>query len=132
MATVALCASCSSADKNQAKDSVEQIKDKTKEAAEDAAEKTREVVTDATDKGKQVLSKTGEAITDEWITTKVKAKFADEKLLKYEDIQVDTKDRVVTLKGTAATDAEKKRAVTIADGTEGVVRVVDELALKSK
>src|SRR5215510_11204774 len=113
MAIVGLCASCSSEDKNQAKDSVEQIKDKTKEAAEDAAEKTKEVVTDAADKGKQILSKTGETITDEWITTKVKAKFADEKLLKSDDIDVVTRDRVVTLKGTAATDADKKRAVTI-------------------
>ena len=132
IAIAAVSASCSSREKDQATDSVEQITDQTKEAVEDAAEKTKEVVADAADKGKQILSKTGEVITDEWITTKVKAKFADEKLLKDTAIDVDTRDRVVTLKGTVTTDAAKKRAVMIANGTEGVLRVVDEVTLKSR
>ena len=73
---------------------------------------------------------TGEAITDGWITTKVSAKFVDEKLLKGSNINVDTEDHVVTLKGTVGSDAAKARAVEIAGNTEGVVRVVNQLVVK--
>ena len=124
--------SCSPKDQDQARKSVQEIEDKTKEAANDAAAKTKEVVVDVADKGKQIVSSTGEAITDGWITTKVKAKFGDDKELKDGNVTVTTKDRVVTLKGTVTADASKKRAVAIADGTEGVARVVDEIVVKAK
>ena len=127
-----LACACSPSDSDQAKKSVEQVKDKTKEVAEDAAEKTKEAVSGAAEKGKQIVSQTGEVITDGWITTKVKAKFSDEKLLKDADISVDTKDRVVTLKGAVPSADARKRAIAIADGTEGVLRVVDEMKLKGK
>jgi osmotically-inducible protein OsmY len=52
-------------------------------------------------------------------------------LLKDSGITVETTDRVVTLKGTAGAEA-KKQAVTIAGGTEGVVRVVDQIVAKGK
>jgi hyperosmotically inducible protein len=73
---------------------------------------------------------TGEVITDGWITTKVSAKFVDEKLLKGSSINVDTKDHAVTLKGTVGSDAAKARAVEIARNTDGVVRVVNQLVVK--
>jgi hyperosmotically inducible protein len=128
--------SCSSKDKDQAREAVQDLEDKTKEAAKDAADKTKEVATDvATDvanKGKEVVSATGEAITDGWITTKIKTKFADDKLLKDTNITIETSERVVTLKGTVTSDAAKKSAVTIAGGTEGVLRVVDQVVIKTK
>ena len=128
--------SCSTKDKEQARQSVQDLEDKTKEAAKDAADKTKEVATgvatDVANKSKQVVSATGEAITDGWITTKVKAKFADDKLLKDSKIDIETSERVVTLKGTVASEDVRKSAVTIAGGTEGVVRVVDQLVLKAK
>ena len=76
------------------------------------------------------MSATGEKITDGWITTKVNAKFADDKLLKDSHITVETKERVVTLKGTVASKDAKQRAAMIAGGTEGVLRVVDEVVVK--
>jgi len=136
LATLVVGVSCTSKDKEQARQSVQDLEDKTKEAAKDAADKTKEVATDvATDvanKSKQVVSATGEAITDGWITTKVKAKFADDKLLKDSKIDIDTSERVVTLKGTVASEDARKSAVTIAGGTEGVVRVVDQIVVKAK
>jgi osmotically-inducible protein OsmY len=117
--------SCSSKDQDQARKTVQEIEDKTKEAASDAAAKI-------TDKGKEIVSSTGEAITDGWITTKIKAKFGDEKTLKDSNVTVETKERVVTLKGTVRVDAAKKQAVAIANGTEGVERVVDEIVVKAK
>jgi hyperosmotically inducible periplasmic protein len=51
-------------------------------------------------KTKDGLSKTGEVMTDGWITTRVHSRFVGEALLKNSDISVDTDNHVVTLKGT--------------------------------
>jgi osmotically-inducible protein OsmY len=126
---IGIGSACSPKNEDQAKKVAQEIEDKTKEVAEKAADKTKEVAGDVADKSKEIVSATGEAITDGWITTKVKAKFADEKLLKDSKINVVTNDHVVTLKGTVASDAAKKRAAAIASGTEGVVRVVDQVVV---
>jgi osmotically-inducible protein OsmY len=81
------------------------------------------------DKAKAGLSKTGEAINDAWITTKVKYHFMGEDLLKGSNINVDTADHVVTLKGTVKTTAGRARAMLLAKQTEGVTRVVDQLTI---
>lgn len=60
------------------------------------------------------------------------AKFVDEKLLKGSNIDGDTKDHVVTLKGPVRSDAAKARAVEIARNTEGVVNVVNQLVVKNR
>jgi len=132
LVTVVAGSSCSAKNKDQARQAVEDIEDKTKEVAEDAANKTKEVAADVANKGKEVVSATGEAITDGWITTKIRAKFTDDKLLNDSNINVETSDRVVRLKGTVASTEGKKRAVMIASGTEGVLRVVDEVTVKAK
>jgi osmotically-inducible protein OsmY len=82
------------------------------------------------DRAKSGLRKTGEAITDAWITTKVKWFYTGDDALKGSDINVDTANKVVTLKGTVPTAAGKKHAVDVAKSTEGVTRVVDELVIK--
>ena len=83
------------------------------------------------DRVKSGMNKTGDAITDAWITTKVKWFLAkDEGLGSTTSINVDTKDHVVTLKGTVKTAADKSRAVELANKTDGVKRVVDELTIK--
>ncbi|HEY3885236.1 MAG TPA: BON domain-containing protein, partial [Vicinamibacterales bacterium] len=46
------------------------------------------------------VSKTGEAVTDGWITSHIHERFMGVKLLKGSDINVDTNNHVVTLKGT--------------------------------
>ena len=83
-----------------------------------------------TDRMKAGLNKTGEKITDAWITTKVKWFFLGEDALKGSDINVDTKDNVVTLKGTVKSAAGKTRAVQLATHTDGVKKVVDQLMVK--
>ena len=97
------------------------IETKTKDGAEKVADKTKEG-----------LSKTGEVITDGWITTRVHSKFVDEDLLKGSDITVDTKDHVVTLRGTVTSAAARARAVEQATEVEGVHRVVDRLTIGMK
>ena len=112
------------------KNIAQKVGDKAKELAGETADKTKEIAGAVGSKTKDVVLTTGEAITDGWITTKVSAKFVDEKLLKGSSINVDTKDHVVTLKGTVGSDAAKARAVEIARNTEGVVRVVNQLVVK--
>jgi osmotically-inducible protein OsmY len=84
----------------------------------------------AADKVAEVATATGEAVSDGWITTKLKAKFADEVVLNGSDITVDTKDHAVTLSGSVLSPQAKTRAVEIANGTEGVRRVVDHIVVK--
>ena len=89
-------------------------------------------VTVAVDKTKGGLSKSGEVITDEWITTRVHERFVSEDLLKDSDISVDTKKHVVTLKGTVIGRAGRSRATSVARQTEGVHRVVNRLTIGPK
>jgi len=122
-------ASRTAADKTKA--GTEKAADKTKDAARTAGEKTKDAGDTAADKTKAAMSKTGEAITDAWITTKVKADFVNEDTLKGSDINVDTNNHIVTLKGTVKSSAGRDRAVQIAKTTNGVTRVVDQLVIGS-
>jgi osmotically-inducible protein OsmY len=121
---------CTPKAEDRAKEVTQEVKDKAAEIAEEAKDKTKEIAEGVADKGKEILSATGETISDGWIVTKLKVKFADEKLLKDSKINVDVSDRVVTLKGTVPSAEARARAATIAGGTEGVRRVVDELTVK--
>jgi hyperosmotically inducible periplasmic protein len=111
--------------------------DKSKDVGKATAEKSKAGASVAKDAGKDVgqkskeaASTTGEAVTDAWLTTKVKGKLVDEDLLKGSDISVDTNDHVVTLKGTVASEAGKARAEEIARTTDGVKRVVNAIVVK--
>jgi len=84
----------------------------------------------ALDAAKEGATATGAAMTDGWITTKVKAKFVDETMLRGSDISVDTTEHAVTLRGMVPSFAAKARAVEITKGTEGVASVVDQLFVK--
>jgi hyperosmotically inducible protein len=70
------------------------------------------------------------AATDSWITMTIKGDFVNESTLKGSDIDVETKDNVVTLNGTVASEAGKARAEEIAKQTQGVTKVVDNLTIK--
>jgi len=117
-------------DKPNADSALDATKDEAGSIAEETKEAAGEIAGAVGSKTKDIVLTTGEAITDGWITTKVSAKFVDEKILKGSNINVDTKDHVVTLKGTVGSDAAKARAVDIARGTEGVARVVNQLVVK--
>jgi len=97
-----------------------------------AGEKTKEGAEKVGEKSKDVAGTTGEVITDSWITTKISADYVNEDTLKGSDINVDTKDHVVTLKGTVTSEAGKARAAEIAKTTKGVKRVVNTLSIGPK
>ena len=70
------------------------------------------------------------AQSDPGITTAVKGKLAADDTVKSYRIDVDTKDRVVTLDGKVDTEVARTRAVELARGTEGVRDVVDRLTVE--
>jgi hyperosmotically inducible protein len=69
------------------------------------------------------------AQTDAGITGKVKSKLAADDTVKAYQIDVDTKDKVVTLSGNVDSQAAKDQAVVLARGTEGVADVVDNITV---
>jgi hyperosmotically inducible protein len=106
--------------------------EKTKDATVKGAEKTKDAAAKVGEKTKDVAATTGEVITDAWITTKLKADFVNEDTLKGSDINVDTNNHVVTLKGTVASAAGKARAEQIAKTTKGVNSVINTLIIAPK
>ena len=69
-------------------------------------------------------------VTDTWITTKVKTDLLATKDVSGTEIKVETKNGVVTLAGTVATQAEVDNAVASAKAIKGVTRV-DATGLKA-
>jgi hyperosmotically inducible periplasmic protein len=67
--------------------------------------------------------------SDAGVTTAVKSKLASDDTVKASRIDVDTKDRVVTLKGEVQSAAARSRAIELARTTEGVRDVVDTLVV---
>lgn len=66
---------------------------------------------------------------DGWITMKIQAKYFLDTDVKGHRIDVDTRRGVVTLHGTVATPQQKQEAEQIARETEGVKRVVNQVAV---
>ncbi len=82
---------------------------------------------EATNEVESAAERAGTAVGDAAITSAVKAKFLADSSVSGLKIDVDTSDGVVTLTGNVASKAEADRAVTMARGTEGVTRVVNNL-----
>jgi osmotically-inducible protein OsmY len=118
--------------KGEVKDTAGRAAEKTKDGAVKVGEKTKDGAEKVGEKTKEGLSKTGEVITDAWITSRVHSKFVGEDLLKDSDINVDTNEHVVTLRGTVMSAAAKARAISEAKEVEGVRSVVDHLTVGPK
>jgi hyperosmotically inducible protein len=77
--------------------------------------------------GQEKSAQSGNVFKDGWITMKIHSAFIPEQPLEGSNIDVDTTNGVVTLKGTVPTDAAKGRAVALAKATDGVKSVTDQL-----
>ncbi len=78
----------------------------------------------------ETMQKAEDAVSDTWITSKVKSKFLADKNLNAMDIKVETKQGVVALSGMVKTDAERELAIETAKNIKGVTAVSAD-ALKS-
>jgi hyperosmotically inducible periplasmic protein len=65
----------------------------------------------------------GQAVDDTLITTQVKASCAADPQVSALAISVDTEHGVVTLSGVVESEAERQRAIQLAQGIDGVKRV---------
>lgn len=69
------------------------------------------------------------AQTDAGVTTSVKARLAADDTVKARQIDVDTRDHVVTLTGEVNTVMEETTALQIARSTKGVREVIDQITV---
>lgn len=76
-------------------------------------------------------SSTGAAVSDAWITTKVKSELATTKGIKSMDVKVKTVDGVVTLIGVLPSKLAVDKAVTVTKSVKGV-KDVDASGLKAQ
>ena len=74
----------------------------------------------------------GDAAADAATTAAVKTKLLGDTKTPGLNIDVDTKDNVVTLTGTVKSAEEKAEAIRLAKNTTGVKRVVDKLTVAPK
>lgn len=108
-----LAAGCSDSTQERVGQSVDQTTSRVAAATEAAADKATNAVGDAA------------------ITGKVKAAIFAEPGLKSLQIDVDTRDNVVTLSGNVASQDEKDRAMQVAQAVAGVTSVVDQLTIRT-
>jgi osmotically-inducible protein OsmY len=78
---------------------------------------------------KSAAEATAEKTSDVSISMAVKGKLADDEAVRARDIDVDTHGGVVYLRGTQPSSQAAQRAVAIAQSTDGVVDVVNELVV---
>src|SRR5215212_6612325 len=95
----------------------------------DSMDKAGDKMDKAGDKSASAAKKTGRAIDDGWIKSKIYAQYMADwgTVLNDSDIDVDVDNNVVTLNGTVKSAAAKAKAVSIAKATDGVKSVVDNL-----
>jgi hyperosmotically inducible protein len=88
----------------------------------------------AADKTTSAAKKTGRAIDDGWIKSKIYAQYLTDwnTVLDDSDIDVDVNDNVVTLNGTVKSAEAKAKAVATAKSTDGVKSVRDNLRVAAK
>lgn len=107
--------------------------DKTARAADKTEDKMDKAADKAADKSANAAKKTGRAIDDGWIKSKIYAQYLADwnTVLDDSDIDVDVDNNMVTLNGTVKTAAAKAKAVSIAKGTDGVKGVKDNLRVST-
>ena len=98
--------------------------------ARDAGDAARQAGATARDKTAQAADATMRAIEDGRLTTKIKAKMALDDTVNALDLNVDTKDGVVTVMGEVRSEAERQRALALARETAGVAKVIDQLRVR--
>ena len=123
--------------KNATQDAAADVREEGREAHHDANESAHDVKHHAENTAKDVAHDTseatgtaGQAVSDGWITTKVKSSFVGVEALDGSDINVDTNAHVVTLRGTVPSAAARAKAVSLAKQVEGVRSVKDDLTMR--
>ncbi|WP_426164026.1 BON domain-containing protein [Pseudoduganella sp. R-34] len=108
----------------------ETIAQETREAGTNLANTTREATADTRAAARDATAGTRTAMSDTMITTKVKAEYAADPLVKAMDVHVETQKGIVMLSGFVPSKAEADKAVELARKVEGVQEVKSSLQIK--
>jgi hyperosmotically inducible periplasmic protein len=121
--------------KQNAKEAAREVGDASRNAANKASSETKEAANESRTAvmgaGSETKTSVGQKIDDAGITMKVKTGLSADKDLSATKIDVDTKDGVVTLTGTAPTADAKTRAADIAKNVKDVKSVNNQLTVKA-
>ena len=98
--------------------------------SKEQTDQAKQNATAAAEKTKEVAVATGAAVSDGWITTKVKAKFAEDPTVSAMAIKVDTMKGVVQLSGFAKSGEERMMAERLARNINGVADVRNDIIVK--
>jgi len=103
--------------------------DKAEDKMAKTADKAEDKMDKAGDKTASAAKKTGRAIDDGWVKSKIYAQYMADwnTVLNDSDIDVDVSNNMVTLNGTVKSAEAKAKAVSIAKATDGVKGVKDNL-----
>jgi hyperosmotically inducible protein len=82
-----------------------------------------------TDKAKDAARSTGDAVSDSWITAKTKMSLMADERVSATDVNVTTRQGVVTLTGKVPSDEAKKAAAANAEKIDGAKRVINNLTV---
>ena len=96
---------------------------------EDRLRRKGEAARTATGSVEKSVERAGGAAGDAWITSKIQSRYFVDYDVKGRNIDVDTSNGVVTLKGTVNSHSEHDEAVAIARNTDGVREVRDQLQM---
>jgi osmotically-inducible protein OsmY len=96
---------------------------------EDRLRRKGEVATTGTGSVERTAERASAAAGDAWITSKIQSRYFADSEVKGRNIDVDTSNGVVTLKGTVNSHSERNQAVAIARNTDGVRQVRDQLQM---
>lgn len=99
------------------------------ERREVSTERAREAGAEIAEKVAESANEAQQKLAEASLTAKIKSKLALDDYVEAARIDVDTDDTVITLSGTVRSEAERRRALTIARETVGVTSVVDHLTV---
>ena len=117
--------------KAKAEQSAAEAKAKTEQTFSNAGTALKNATESAESLAKEAAAKAGDKIDDLSITAAVSSGLAKDPDLSAFTINVDTKDGVVTLNGSAPTPAARDRATAIAKEAKGVHSVENKLLVKA-
>lgn len=130
LAALALCAGCDRETQQAVDKAGAEFKREAKETGADIKREAQEAGAEVKRALGEVGETTGQALSDAAITTKVKAALHAEKDIKSRDIDVDTFQGKVVIKGTVPDRAQADHAAKIAAGVDGVRAVENRLAVQ--
>lgn len=114
---------------DKAGDKMAKTADKAGDKMAKTADKAEDKMDKAGDKSASAAKKTGRAIDDGWIKSKIYTQYMADwnTVLDDSDIDIDVTNNMVALNGTVKSAAAKAKAVSIAKATDGVKGVKDNL-----